>query len=291
MNKLNLLWRTVYVNVVLNVFRPWGWAALAALVIWSVAVPGIGMSKADFLARAQELGYPPLSDARLAGLGIAQVASSFMTLFGVLFLLNSLDRERDIGLDELLASLPLSESSFVALQYVANVVTLLFFTLVAYVVALIAYPFRGASALILPDFLWPGLLFPLGSAFLLAALPLFLDVLHIHHVMRGIAYGIIMILFNLGPFALSAMTNLNHPRHPLFQLWLTASLGLDTFGMWYLQGYLELVFQVIEQLGTVLVPSHLFWTIVLRPRLASIGLGLLLAAFSVWQRQRFGAEP
>jgi hypothetical protein len=172
----------------------------------------------------------------------------------------------------------------------ANVVTLLAFSVAAYVVALVAYPFRGLGAFSPTEFLWPSLLFPVGSAFLLGSLPLLLDALHAHQVGRGIAYGLLLVAFNLGPFALAAMTNLDHPRHPLFQVWLTANLGLDTFGIWYLQRYLDLVLEVIEQLGTPVVPPNLYWTMVLRPRFVSVVLGLVLAAFSAWRFRRFAVE-
>lgn len=287
---VNLIWQTIKVNIRLNIFHPLGFVVIAGLVLWAVSIPSIGINKADFLARTQELGYPPLSSAQLAGLGAGQVASSFMSLFGTVLFLNSLDRERAIGLDELFASLPYPGALLVGLQYVANVATLLICSLIAYVVVLAAYPFRGFEAFSLAEFLWPSLLFPFGSALLLASLPLFLDALGIRQIGRGIAYGIIIVAFNLGPFALAAMTNLNHPRHPLFQVWFTANLGLDTFGIWYLKGYLDLVLEIIEQLGTPVIPSGLYWTMVLRPRFMSAALGLVLAAFSAWRFRRFAVE-
>lgn len=284
---MNRIWCATWVNLRFNIMHPLGYVALAALVIWAVSVPSVGINKADFLAREQELGYPPLSDSMLAGLGAAQVASGFMTLFGVLLFLNNLDRERDTGLGEVLASLPLSGWSMVGLQYMSNIITLLLFSLVAYLIALIVYPLREFSAFSLGEFLWPGVLFPLGSAFLLASLPLVLDVLNLHQAMRYIAYGLIALAFNLGPFALAVMTNLDHSRHPLFEVWLTSDLGLDTMGIWYVQGYLNLVLQMIEQYGTPVISPVLHWIIVVRPRLASIALGLLLAALAAWRFNRF----
>lgn len=283
---LNLIWQTIKVNIQLNILQPLGLVALVVLVLWVISIPSIGINKADFLARTQELGYPPFSDARLAGLGAGQVASSFMSLLGTVLFLNSLGRERLFGLDELFASLPLHGAVFAGIQYVANVITLLAFLLVAYVVAVIAYPFRGFGTFSL-EFFWPSLLFPMGSAFLLASLPLFFDALHIHHVSRAIAYGIMVIVFNLGPFALATMTNLDHPRHPLFQVWFTAYLGLDTFGIWYLRGYLDLVLEVIKQLGTPAISSDLYWITVIRPRLVSAALGIVVATFSAWRFRRF----
>ncbi|MBN1935675.1 MAG: hypothetical protein JW934_13490 [Anaerolineae bacterium] len=284
---------TIVLNLRLYFFRPVGLALLGVLVIWAIAVPRIGVSKAEFLVRQQELGYPPLSDARLAGLGAGQVASGWMTVLCVWLFINSLDRERENNLDEVLAISPMPGWVFVSIQYLSNVLALLVGTVIAYTVALIAIPFRGLDAFSMVEFLWPGLLFPLGSAFLLAALPLVLDVLNVHQIARAISYGVLIILLNLGPFALAAMTNLDHPRHPLFQVWLTADLGLDTFGVWYLQGYLDLVFTTIEQLGSPAIPVNLFWLAVARPRLFSVGLGVLLALFSAWRFQRFriSSEP
>jgi hypothetical protein len=284
---LNLIWHTVRINVRLHVLRPLGYGALALLVLWAASVSSVGFNKADFAAGERELGYPPLSDSQLAGLGAAQVASGFMTLLGVLLFLDNLDRERGNNLDEVFASLPVPGWSLVALQYLANVVTLLVCALVAYIVALVAYPFRGFDTLSVVEFSWPGFLFPLGSAFLLASLPLFLDALHAHQIVRGIAYGLIALVFNLGPFALAAMSHLDHPQHPLFQVWFTANLGLDTFGVWYVQGYLNLVLQVIRQFGTPVIPPRLYWAMVVRPRLVSVFLGLLLAAFAAWRFDRF----
>jgi hypothetical protein len=286
----NLIWRTIKVNIQLNISRPWGFVAIAVLILWAVSIPSIGINKADFLARTQELGYPPLSSAQRAGLGAGQVASSFMSLFGTVLFLDNLDRERAVGLDELFASLPFPGSLLVGMQYLANVVTLLAFAVVAYAVVLIAYPFRGFDTFSIVEFVWPSLLFPFGSALLLASLPLFLDALRIRQIARGIVYGLVLVMFNLGPFALAAMTNLNHPRHPLFQVWFTANLGLDTFGIWYLQGYLDLVLEIIEQLGTPVIPSELYWAMVLRPRLVSVLLGLVLAAFAAWRFRRFAVE-
>jgi hypothetical protein len=211
-----------------------------------------------------------------------------MTLFGILLFLNNLDRERELNLDELLASVPVPGWSSVLLQYASNVVTLLALCLVAYAAALVAYPLHGSGrSLVLFEFLWPSILFPLGSAFLLASLPLFLDALHLHHAVRGIVYAIIVLVFNLGPFALATMSNLNHPLHPWFQVWFTANLGLDTFGVWYLQGYLNLVLQIAKELGSIEIPPHLYWIMIVRPRLASAVLGLILTAFAAWRFDRF----
>jgi len=288
----NLIWRTVRVNLRLCIAHTLGYAALGLLILWAVSVPSVGVSKPDFAAREQELGYPPLSDSDLAGLGAAQVASGFMTLFGVLLFLNNLDRERATNVDEVLASLPVPGWGLIALQYMSNVVVLLIYGLVAYVVALVAYPFRGFDGqLSLVEFFWPSVLFPLGSAFLLASLPLFLDALNAHQIVRGIAYGVIVLIYNLVPFALAAMSNVNHPRHPLFHVWFTANLGLDTFGVWYVQGYLNLVLQVVEQSGTPSVPPHLYWIMVIRPRLAAVVVGLILTAFAAWRFDRFQIAP
>jgi hypothetical protein len=87
------------------------------------------------------------------------------------------------------------------------------------------------------------------------------------------------------------MSNLNHPRHPWFQVWFTANLGLDTFGVWYLQGYLNLVLQIAKELGSLDIPSHLYWIMIVRPRLASAVLGLILTAFAAWRFERFGIAP
>jgi ABC-type transport system involved in multi-copper enzyme maturation permease subunit len=288
---MNLVWQTICVHVRLNVAHPLGYVAMGLVVLWAASVPSMGVNRADFAARASELGHPPLSDSELVGLGAAQVASGFMTLFGVLLFLNKLDRERGIDLDELLASLPISRWSLIALQYLSNAVTLLFFALLAYVAALVAYPFRGFEAFSLLEFLLPGILFPLGSAFLLASLPLLLDALGAHQVTRAIAYGVIVILCNLLPFALAAISHLDHPLHPWFQVWFTANLGLDTFGVWYLQGYLNLVLRVIEQLGTSSIPTRLYWITVVRPRLLPIALGILLTAFVAWRFDRFEIAP
>jgi hypothetical protein len=288
---LQRIWQTVVVNLRLCLARPTGYGALGLLMVWAASVSSIGVNKADFAAAASELGYAPLSDAALAGLGASQVAGMFMTLVGVLLLLNSLDRERDHELDEVFCALPLPTWSMVVLQYVGNTAVLLAFAVVAYLVALVAYPLRGLGPLSLGGFLWPGVLFPLGSALLLAALPLFLDALGLHHIRRGIAYGLVVACLNLGPFALGAATYLDHPLHPLFQVWFTANQGLDTFGIWYLQGYLNLVFQVIEQLGVSHVPSRLFWLTVVRPRLVAAGLGFLLVGFAAWRFDRFRIAP
>ncbi len=87
------------------------------------------------------------------------------------------------------------------------------------------------------------------------------------------------------------MSHLDHPLHPWFQVWFTASLGLDTFGVWYLQGYLNLVLRVIEQLGTSSIPFRLYWVTVVRPRLLPVALGLLLTAFAAWRFDRFQIAP
>lgn len=283
----SLLVRTVALNLRLVFLRPVGLVLLSVLIVWAIAVPSVGVDRSKFLVRQQALGYPPLSDARLAGLGAGQVASGWMALLGVWLFINSLNRERDNNLDELLASSPVPGWAFVLMQYASNVLALLAGAFVAYLVALLALLLRGLGALSLAEFVWPSLLFPLGSAFLLAALPLALDVLNLHHIARGIAYGVLIILFNLGPFALAAMTNLDHPLHPLFQLWLSANLGLDTFGVWYLQGYLDLVFAIVDQLGSTVVPDSLLWLVIVRPRLFSMGLGVLLALFAAWRFQHF----
>lgn len=289
---LNLIWRTLCVNMRLHIAQEWGYGALALLVVWAAAVPGVGVNRVDLAVGEQELGYPPLSDSALAGLGAAQVASSFMTLFGVLLFLNNLDREREINLDELLASFPVPSGYHILLQYISNVATLLILCLVAYATALSAYPLRGFDgSLALFEFIWPGVLFPLSSAFLLASLPLFLDTLDVHHAARGIVYGVLVLVFNLGPFALAAMSNLNHPRHRMFQMWFTANLGLDTFGIWYLQGYVNLVLQVIKEAGSLRISPHLYWIMIVRPRVASAGLGLLVAAFAAWRFDRFEVAP
>jgi len=210
----------------------------------------------------------------------------------VLLFLNNLDREREINLDELFASLPVPGWCHVLLQYLSNVVTLLVLCLVAYAVALVAYPLRGFDRSLAPlGFIWPSILFPLGSAFLLASLPLLLDAFHVHHAMRGIVYGITVLVFNLGPFALAAMTNLNHPLHPWFQVWFTANLGLDTFGVWYLQGYVNLVLQLVKEMGSPNIPSHLYWMMIVRPRVASAVLGIILATFAAWRCARFRITP
>ena len=284
---MNLFWRTVRVNIQLNLMHTWGYVALAALILWVVAVPSMGVNKVDLMATTQELGYPPLSDARLTGLGAAQIASGFMTLFGVFLFLHNLDRERTIGLDHLFVSLPVSGWRLALLQYISNLATLLLFTVVAYFVALVAYPFRGFTPLSLVDFFWPGVLFPLGSAFLLASLPLFFDAIHVHHVARVIVYCLLALVFNMGPFALAVMSHIDHPLHPMFEGWFTANLGLDTVGIWYLQGYTELVMQSIEQLGTPVIPSSLYWKMIVRPRLLPIVLGLVLAAFGILRFDRF----
>jgi ABC-type transport system involved in multi-copper enzyme maturation permease subunit len=290
---LNLFWRTLCINARLHIAHLWGYIALAVLVVWAASVPAVGINRVDLTVAEQQLGYPPLSDSALTGLGAAQVASGFMTLFGVLLFLNNLDRERESNLDELFASLPFPGWHQVLLQYLSNVVTLLILCLVAYLVALAAYPMRGFDGpLVLSEFVWPSVLFPAASACLLASLPLFLDALGVHYVMRGIVYAIVVLAFNLGPFALAAATNLNHPRHPWFPAWFTANLGLDTFGVWYLQGYVNLVLQLVLETGLPDVPSHLYWTLVVRPRLASALLGLALTAFAAWRFDRFksGAE-
>lgn len=285
----SLLVRTIALNLRLAFLRPAGLALLGALIVWAIAVPGIGVNRSEFLIRQQVLGYPPLSDARLAGLGAGQVASGWMTLLGVWLFINSLNRERDNNLDQVLAASPMPGWAFVSMQYASNVLALLAGAFAAYLVAAVALLLRSPGAFLPAEFVWPSLLFPLGSAFLLAALPLVLDVLNLHHVTRIIAYGLLVILFNLGPFALSAMTHLDHPLHPLFQLWLSANLGLDTFGVWYLQGYLDLIFAVVDQSGSTDVPANLFWLIVARPRLFAAGLGLLMAAFAAWRFRRFSA--
>jgi hypothetical protein len=288
---LNLIWRSICVNVRLHIAHPLGYATTGLLILWAASIPSVGINRADFAARESELGYPPLSDSRRAGLGAAQVASGFMTVCGVLLFLNNLDRERGIDLDEVFASLPVPGWAWVVIQYLGNIATLLAFTLVAYAVALLAYPFRGFGSFSPIEFAWPGILFPLGTAFLLASLPLFLDVLSIHQIARAIAYGVIAVLFNLGPFALAAATHLNHPLHPLFQVWFTANLGLDTFGIWYVQGYLNLVLRVIEQYGTPSIPFHLYWVMVVRPRLLSMALGGLLVTFAAWRFNRTQFSP
>jgi len=289
---LNLIWRTLCINLRLHIAHPWGYVALAFLVVWAASVPSVGINRVDLAVAEQQLGYPPLSDSTLGGLGAAQVASGFMTLFGVLLFLNNLDREREINLDELFASLPVPSWCHVLLQYLSNVVTLLVLCLVAYAVALTAYPLHGSDGgLALSRFVWPSILFPLGSAFLLACLPLLLDALNVHHAMRGIAYGVIVLVFNLGPFALAAMSNLNHPLHPWFQVWFTANLGLDTFGVWYLQGYVNLVLQLVKEVGSPNIPSHLYWMMIVRPRVASAALGFILTAFAVWRCARYKITP
>ncbi len=288
---LSQIWHAVRVNLRLHIAHLPGYVAVGLLVVWAVSVPSIGVRRSDLAAMEQTLGYQPLSDSKLAGLGVAQVASGFMTLFGVALLINSLDRERESGLDEVFASLPLSGWRLVWQQYVGNVATLLLFAAISFAVALVAYVFRGSGALSLVEFLWPSILFPLGSAFLLAALPLFLDVLKVHHISRWIAYGVIAVVLNLGPYALAAMTHLDHPRHPLFQWWLVADLGLDTIGIWYLQGYVNLVVQAVEQLGAPSISPQLYWTLLVLPRLLSVVLGLLLAAFAAWRFDRFQIAP
>jgi hypothetical protein len=281
------IWHAVRVNLRLHVAHPLGYVAVGLLVLWAASVPSIGVRRSDLASMEQKLGYQPLSSSKLAGLGAAQVAGGFMTLLGVALLINNLDRERESGLDEVFASLPISGWRLIGQQYAGNVATLLLFAAISFAVALIAYPFRGLGALSLVDFLWPGILFPLGSAFLLASLPLFLDALKVHHTARWIAYGVSAVVLNLGPFALAAMTHLDHPRHPLFRWWLVADLGLDTFGIWYLQGYLNLVIQAVEQLGTPEIPPGLYWTALVLPRAIAVALGLLLAAFAAWRFDGF----
>jgi hypothetical protein len=288
---LRQIWHSVRVNLRLHIAHPLGYAAVVLLIVWAASVPSIGVRRSDLAGMEQKLGYQPLSSSRLAGLGAAQVASGFMTLFGVALLINNLDRERENGLDEVFASLPIPGWKLIGQQYVGNVATLLFFATLSYVVALIAFSFRGAGALSAVEFSWPSVLFPLGSACLLASLPLFLDVLHVHHAARWIAYGVSAVVLNLGPFALAAMTHLDHPRHPLFYGWLVADLGLDTIGVWYLQGYLNLVLQSVEQLGTPTIPPRPYWVALVLPRLIAVALGLLLAAFAAWRFDRFQIAP
>jgi hypothetical protein len=285
--KLDAAWHTVRINLSLYLLRPAGYLALAVLILWAASVRSIGVNKADLAARTSELGYAPLSEAQLSGLGAGQVASGFMTLFGVWLFIDNLDRERECALDELLASLPISGPCFVVLQYLANLVTLLVLALIAAATGFVAYVLRGSGGFAVGAFLWPSVLFPVSSALLVGALPLLLDGLRAHRVVRGIAYGLIVVSCNLVPFALGAISHLDHPRHPLFQVWLTAHLGLDTFGAWYLQGFLDLVLQVVKQTGAPDVPASLYWSVVIRPRLACAGLGLLCAAFAAWRFDRF----
>ncbi len=289
--KLDAAWQTVRVNLSLYLDRPAGYLALAALILWAASVPSIGVNRAQLAARTSDLGYAPLSGARLSGLGAGQVASGFMTLVGIWLLIGNLDRERESGLDELLASLPVPGPWYVVLQYLANVVTFLALASVAYATGFVAYLLRGSGGLAVGAFLWPSALFPVSSALLLGSLPLLLDGLGAHHVVRGIAYGLIVVGFNLIPFALGAMSHLDHPRHPLFEAWLTAHLGLDTFGIWYLQGFLDLVLEVAEQTGAPEVPAGLYWTVVIRPRLVCAGLGLLCVALAAWRFGRFRVAP
>jgi len=289
--KLDAAWHTVRINLSLYLLRPAGYLAVAALILWAASVRSIGVNKADLAARTSELGYAPLSDAQLSGLGAGQVASGFMTLVGIWLFIDNLDRERECALDELLASLPISGRCFVVLQYLANLVTLLVLALIAAATGFVAYVLRGGGGFAVGAFLWPSILFPVSSALLLGSLPLLLDGLGAHRVVRGIAYGLIVVSFNLVPFALGAMSHLDHPRHPLFQVWLTAHLGLDTFGAWYLQGFLDLVLQVVKQTGAPEVPASLYWSVVIRPRLACAGLGLLCAAVAAWRFDRFRVAP
>ena len=288
---LSQIWHAVRVNVQLHIAHLLGYLAVGLLVVWTVSMPSIGVRRSDLAAMQQTLGYQPLSNSKLSGLGAAQVASGFMTLFGVVLLINSLDRERESGLDEVFASLPISGWRLVWQQYVGNVATLLLFAAISFAVALVACFFRESGAFSLVEFLWPSILFPLGSAFLLAALPLLLDVLKVHHISRWIAYGLIAVVLNLGPFALAAMTHLDHPRHPFFYGWLVADLGLDTIGIWYLQGYVNLVVQAVEQIGTPSISPQLYWTLLVLPRLLSVALGLFLAAFAAWRFDRFQIAP
>jgi hypothetical protein len=288
---LNRIWHAIYANLYLHIVHPLGYVALALLIVWTVSMPSIGIRRSDLAGMEQKLGYQPLSGSKLAGLGAAQVASGFMTLFGVALLLNNLDRERESGLDEVFAALPISGWRLIWQQYAGNVATLLFFAVLSFAVALVAFPLRGAGRLDLVEFFWPSILFPLGSAFLLASLPLFLDALNVHHIARWIAYGVSAVILNLGPFALAAMTYLDHPRHPLFRAWLVADLGLDTIGVWYLQGYLNLVVQSVDQLGTPDIPRSLYWVALILPRLLAIALGLILAAFAAWRFDRFTIAP
>ena len=289
--KLDLIWQSIRLNLRLHLAHPLGYAALGLLVFWAASVPSVGINRADFAARASELGYPPLSDSALAGLGAAQVASGFMTVCGVLLFLNNLERERGVGLDEVLASTPVPSWVLIVLQYLGNTATLALCTLIAYLVALVAYPFRELEGFSVLEFFWPGLLFPLGSVFLLASLPLVLDGFRVYQIGRGIAYGILVLLFNLGPFVVAAATYVDHPLHPMFQVWLTANQGLDTVGIWYVRGYLSLVLEAIEQLGTPDIPVSLWWGMVLRPRLVTIGVGLGLAACAAWRFDRFRPSP
>jgi ABC-type transport system involved in multi-copper enzyme maturation permease subunit len=289
--KLDAAWHAVRINLSLYLLRPAGYLAIAGLVLWAVSVRSIGVNKAQLAARTSELGYAPLSEAQLSGLGAGQVASGFMTLVGIWLIIDNLDRERERGLDELLGSLPVSGPRYVALQYVANVATLLALAAIAYLVGFVAHLLRGSGGFAPGAYLWPSVAFTVSNALLLGSLPLLLDGLNAHHVVRGIAYGLIAIGLNLIPFALGAISNLDHPRHPLFQVWLTAHLGLDTFGVWYLQGYLDLVLQVAKQTGAPDVPASLLWTVVVRPRLACAGLGLLCVALAAWRFNRFQVAP
>jgi hypothetical protein len=288
---LDAAWQTVRMNILLNLRRPAGYVAIAALVLWAGSVRSIGVNRAQLAARTSELGYAPLSEARLSGLGAGQVASGFMALAGIWLVINNLDRERESGLDELLASLPLSGPWLVILQYLANVVTFLTLATIAYATGFVAYSIRGSGRLALGSYLWPSVLFSVSSAFLLGSFPLLLDGVGAHGIVRGISYGLILVGFNLVPFALGAMSHLDHPRHPLFQVWLTAHLGLDTFGAWYLQAFLDMVLQVAKQTGTPAVPASLYWTVVIRPRLATAALGLLCTALAAWRFDRFQVAP
>ncbi|MBN1639902.1 MAG: hypothetical protein JXA09_01610 [Anaerolineae bacterium] len=288
---MSLLWHSLRVNVCLHLLRPVGYAALGLLVLWALAVPSIGVSRAEFAARTSELGYPPLSDAQLSGLGAAQVASGFMTLIGIWLLIDAFERERALDLDELIASMPVAGWRFAALQYLGNVASLLLCTVVAYGVALLAFVLRFEAPFSAVGFFWPSVLFPLGSAFLIGALPLLFDVLRLHHIARGMAYVVVLLVFNLGPFALASMTYLDHPRHPQFLVWLTTQLALDTIGVWYLQGLLDLVLQVADTFGTTQIPARLFWVTVVRPRVVSVCLGLVLAAIAAWRFDRFEVAP
>jgi len=70
-----------------------------------------------------------------------------------------------------------------------------------------------------------------------------------------------------------------------------STVRLDTFGVWYLQGYLELVLRTVERMGRLAVSPALYWVTVVRPRLLSIAIGLMLGGYAAWRFDRFEIAP